>query len=42
MAASKMAVWSLILLYISYYPTWDGGGLMLGLQKSKQNEIILD
>ena len=43
MAASKMAAWTLRLLYLSYYPTWEGGGVMFGLQKSKRiNEITID
>ncbi len=27
MAASNMAAWRLRLLYLNYYPTWEGGVL---------------
>ena len=38
MAASKMAVWSLRLLYLSYYPTWECGGLSFRPQQIETNE----
>ena len=38
MAASKMATWCLILLYIIYYPTWECGGLRFWPQQLKTNE----
>ena len=36
-AASKMAAWSLRLLYLSYYPTCEGGGLSYRLQTIQTN-----
>ena len=39
MVASKMAAWSLRLLYLSYYPTWEGGGLSFRPKQIQANEI---
>ena len=38
MAASKMATWCLILLYLIYYPTWECGGLSFWPQQIQTNE----
>ncbi len=37
-AASKMATWCLILLYIIYNPTWECGGLRFKPQQIQSNE----
>ena len=39
MAASKMATWCLILLYIIYYSTWGCGGLSFRPQQIQTNEL---
>ena len=39
MAASKMATWCLILLYLIYYPTWECGGLSFRPQQIQTNEL---
>ena len=40
MVESKMAAWRLRLLYLSYYPTWEGGGLSFRPQKIHQTSVI--
>ena len=48
MAASKMATWCLILLYLIYYTTWECDGLNVWPQQIQANErnyhrlIIID
>ena len=38
MAASKMATWCLILLYLIYYPTWECSDLSFRPQQIQTNE----